>query len=160
MTLLISSTNKVSTAKDILPVILYFKILWSCSKGRSYKLSRSSKPLDITQVPLGGLGIFWILAISSGCMVSHLHEDTGIWLSWGITPSIHGLQTQGYEIVCYHWICVLRLNLICYLLLCLVLRPDQNKEIIPNPVNGKYHPVLEVLKRRKKSRILAFGPNL
>ena len=138
MTLPSSPTNQVSTAKDICLVILYFIILGSCSKGRSYELSRSSKPLDITQVPLGGLGIFWILAISSGCMVSHLHEDTGIWLSWGITPSIHGLQTQGYEIVCYRGIRVLSLNL----LLCSFILPTWHMGVFLNPANSIDHPVL------------------
>ena len=35
-------------------------------------------PLDITQDPLGYLGVCCILEISSGCMVSHLDKDMGI----------------------------------------------------------------------------------
>ena len=79
-------------------------------------------------------------------MVLFLCDDTGMRFPWGITFSIHGLQTQEYKKSCCHGICVLRSNLICCLLLCYILRPDQDMEIILIPVKGIEHPTLELKK--------------
>ena len=114
--LLSSSTNQGSLAKYICPVILYVIMLWLCSKGRSNKLPRRSFTLDITQAPLGSLCVHSILTGSSGRIVSHICEDTSIWLLHGISLIIHGLWTVGYKIVSYQGILVPRLNSLCYLL--------------------------------------------
>ena len=130
-----SSTNKGSTVKYICPVILSVRILWFWSKGRLYELSRSSTPLDISKDPLWLLGAHIIMAVSSGCMVTRIHEYMGIRLPQYSTLSIHGLWIQGYKIVGYHEIQVPRSNLIFYLLICLILCLDRDMEIISNPVN-------------------------
>ena len=149
--LLSSSTNQGCIAKDVSPFILSIIILWFCTKVRSYKLSQISTPLDITQYPLVCLGVRWILAGSSYCMVSHLCDDTeGIWLPQGITSSIHGLQTQLYEIVIYHRIWVPRSNILCYFILCSIICPDWDLEIISNPVNGIEHIIPELKNISKK----------
>ena len=117
------STNKVSTNKDICTVILSIRTQRLCSKVKSNKISRRSMPLYITQYSLGYLFLCMILALSSRCMIFHCREDTGIHFPWGITSSIHGLQTRGYKVVCYHRIRFLRLNLICYLFLMFIFKP-------------------------------------
>ena len=105
--------------------------------------------MDFIQYYLGYLGVRRILSGSSGCMVSHICEDTGIRLSQGSISSIHGLQYRGYKILCYHGIRILRSNLIGYLLLCLILCPDWDTEIFSNPMNGIEHPVLEQKKGKR-----------
>ena len=134
--------------------------MWLCSKGIPNKLPRSYMPLDITQYTLGCLCVHRILEGSSGYLVSRFCDDTGIQLPRGINSSIHELQTRGYELVSYHGIRVPRSNLLCCPLLCSILHPYQELEIILNPVNVIEYPVLELKKREGKRRILAFGPNL
>ena len=90
-------------------------------------------------------------------MVSHITEDMGIRLPQGATSSIHRLRYQGYQIVSYCGIWVLRSNLLCYLLLCLILRPGWYLELFSNPSNGIAQPKIEP---EKKERILAFGTNI
>ena len=79
--------------------------------------------LDLNPDHLCCLCVCHILSGFSGCIISHIHEDTCIRLSGGITLSIHGLQNQGQEIVSQHGIQLMRLNLLCYLLLCSILHP-------------------------------------
>ena len=104
-----------------------------------------------TQYLLSCLYVLRILSESSGCIASYLHVYMGIRLPQGITLSINMLQTRGYEIVSYHWIRVPRSNLPCYLLLCSILRPNLDLEIILNLLNGIY---LLVLKKKEKRRTL------
>ena len=103
-----SFPNQGSTAKYICPIILSVIILWFCRNGRSYNLSHSSTPLDISQDPLGYLGIHKVLTGLSGCMVSCIFNNIGIWLPQGIVSSIHGLWTRGYKIEIQHEIRVPR----------------------------------------------------
>ena len=137
-----SSTNQVSTAKNIRTVILSVRILWFYSKGRSYDLSWISTPLDLIQDTLSCLGIHRILAGSSGYMVSRLRDNIGMRLPQVITSSIHRLLSWGYKIVSFHGIRVPRSDLICCLLLCSIIRTSQDMEIMLNPINRVDHPVL------------------
>ena len=111
-------------------------------------------PLYLTQVP-PVLFCCRILVGSSGCMVYRLCEDTCIQLTQGSNCIIHQLRTQVYEIVSYHKIHVQRFNLICYLLLCSILRPDWDIEIISNYMNVMEHLVLKLKNIQEK---LGFWP--
>ena len=72
MYLLSYSTNHVSLAKHINPVVLSVRILWLYSKGNPNKPLQCSMPLYITQDYLGYLYVRLILEGYSGCMVSRL----------------------------------------------------------------------------------------
>ena len=118
------SANKGSLAKYGCHVISFARIFWLYSNVRSNDPQLSSMTLYINLDLLGSFCVHKILAGSSGRMVSCLHEDMSIWLPQGITFSIHWLQTWRYEIFGYHRIWVPRLNLLSYLLSCLILHPD------------------------------------
>ena len=77
----------------------------------------------------------------------------GIWLPQGIPLSIPGLRARGYKIFSYHGIWVLRFSLLCYLLLCLVIRPDRDINKFSNPVNSIENPVL--VQKKGKMMILS-----
>ena len=108
-------------------------------------------PLDITRYPLACLCVHLILAGSSECVVSLPREDTGTRLTQGITLSIQGLQIRGFKIVSYHSIWVLRSNLLYYILLCPILRPDQDVEIILNPINSIGNPVIKLKNKEEEN---------
>ena len=69
-------------------------------------------------------------------MVYYLCDDMGIWLPRGITPIIQRVQARGYESVSLHRIQVPISILECYLLLCLIIHPDWDLEIVTNSLNG------------------------
>ena len=150
----IFSTNKGSTDKYIRTIILYIRILCLCMKGSSNKLSRSSTSLDLTQYPLIFLFVCRILAGYSGCMVSHLCEETAIQLPQGVTFSIHRLQNQGYTKFSYYGIRFSRLNLICYPLLFSILCPAWYIEIISNPSKRQRALRDKIQKKMRKKKVI------
>ena len=90
------------------------------------------------------------LITQSYSVISCICDDTGIWYPQGITSITHGLQTQGYKIVSYHGIWILRSSLVYSLLLCSILCPYWYMKIFLNPVNDIEHPVLELEKEKGK----------
>ena len=118
--------------------------------------SYGSSAREIYTIPHGALCL-WILCkiiqsvcfsvrfyhVPQACMLSLIYEDTGICLSWGIISSIHGIWFQGYYLVCLHRIRVPILVLEYNLLLCSIIGPAWDLELILNPV-------LELNKEKEK----------
>ena len=135
--------------------------------------SYGSSAREIYTIPHGALCL-WILCkiiqsvcfsvrfyhVTQACMLSLIYEDTGICLSWGIISSIHGIWFQGYYLVCLNRIRVPILVLEYNLLLCSIIGPAWDLELILNPVlelnkdkeKDDFHNWYEYLKRRRKYR--------
>ena len=113
--ILISSTNKGSTSKNILPVVLPIVVHWLFSKGTFHELLRRCTPLYIIQYLIVWQCFHCIFAGYSGCVVSRLHEDMGIRSPLGITLIVLGLRSLGFKVVSYHGIWFPKLILLCYL---------------------------------------------
>ena len=60
----------------------------------------------------------------------------------------------------YHTIRVLGSILLCYLLLCSIILPTWDLEMVSNPVNGIEHPVLKLKRSEVKQDFLFFVPNI
>ena len=111
----VTTHGSIHDSVSIDTAILSIRILQLCSKGKSYKLSQSSIPLNLTQYSLCWLDVSSILARLYLCMVSRLCEDMVIRFPRCSTSIIHRLQTWEYEIVGYQGIRIPRSSLIWYL---------------------------------------------